>query len=349
MRNSNLADGVLKKRTRSMITIAFALTILMTASSFLPVLPTKGRESYQAAIPRSPDSPKQASYPMGVSDYGVNGASGYYYEATKFVSWANFTTLSIGESSSGVEGEMTVQQNLVDHNVYENGVAGVYWTQDVPYILSPPNGGRYYTILMLDNIWNMSAPSAKLTGALNFGLTSDCEAGSGVQSSGYYYCFGNQEFLTTLPFELKMTTTTFTMANGAYAGSSAVKFQIAVYHKNRLVGAITFDEVAFIGSDSGNAPYYLVDGFEFNPFGTYNDAETVLCGPGGGSTVPLNSIAATISEAYSNATVSLTLVPHALSYGYDTAETVSGVVMSKTSGSDTGTAASGTDNQVQLW
>ena len=99
-------------------------------------------------IPRTPPGPNAfiGTYtcsssmpcPVGVTDYGVNKASKYSYHATTFVSWANFTKLSIGTSPIGCLGPQThcisIQQNLVDYAVTENGKSGEYWVQDVPFV-----------------------------------------------------------------------------------------------------------------------------------------------------------------------------------------------------------------------
>ena len=86
-----------------------------------------------------------------------------------------------------------------------------------------------------------------------------------------------------------------------------------------------------------------------NPFGLNNDAETVLCGPGGGSSVKITAIAASFTEGYiPSGSAVLTQVTHAWSAGSDTAETVSNVKMSSTV-VEIGTAAAGADNNKQLW
>jgi len=286
---------------------------------------------------------KAPAYPMGVADYGINGGSSYSYSTTEFVSWANFTALTIGKASNGYNHEMTVQQNLVDYGVMVGTHSGVYWAQDVPYI---SQSKTRYTIAMLDNIWNFSSPTASMTASSITGnLGSGC-AVSKVGTSGgigFYYCEGSQTFTTTLPFELKMTTTTGSLGPGTYSGDSFVEFTIAVYHGATLLDSLAFDEVAF-HSTTTNAPAFNVGGR--NPFGTYNDAETVLCGPGGGSTVTISAITAQISESYLNGT--LQPIPHAYSYGYDTAETVSGVYLTKLT-TNIGKATHGTDNAIQLW
>ena len=284
------------------------------------------------------------SYPMGVADYGLTGSgSPYSYSTTEFVSWANFTALTIGKASNSYNHQMTVQQNLVDDGVMVGTHAGVYWAQDVPYITQSTTK---YTISMLDNIWNFTSGTASMsatyiTGNLGTGCSVSKVGTSG--GVGFYYCEGSSTIVATLPFELKMTTTTGTEPPGAYSGDSFVEFAIAVYHGATLLGSQAFDEVAFHSTTPGT-PGFAVGGK--NPFGTYNDAETVLCGPGGGSTVTISAITAQISESYLSGT--LKPVPHAYSYGYDTAETVKGVHMSFLT-TNIGKATLGTDNAVQLW
>ena len=70
-----------------------------------------------------------------------------------------------------------------------------------------------------------------------------------------------------------------------------------MYHSGKLVGGNWYDEVAFSGK-SATKPYFFVSGTGTNPYGLNNDAETVLCGPGEGSTVKITSIAASFTEAY---------------------------------------------------
>ena len=298
------------------------------------------------SIPRSiPNTvPYSAvTYPMGIADYGVNGGSAYTYTSQAFESWANFTSLKIGKASSGANHQMTIQQNLVDYVVGTH--SGEYWTQDVPYITQAKTK---YTVNLLDNIWNFSSSSAGMAGSdLTGNLLGECGSGGGVSTSkGYswYWCEGSLQVTVKLPFEIEMVTTIGTIPSGTYAGDSDVVFSVAIYHSGTFVSSQTFDEVAFHSTAGGTASYHVGGK---NPYGIYNDAETVLCGPGGGSSVPILAIGAKLSEAYYTGT-QFASVPHAYSYGYDTAETVSGVLMSSSS-FGVGTASLGTDNQIQLW
>ena len=280
---------------------------------------------------------------MGVADYGKNGAGTYSYSTTEFVSWANFTSLTIGKASNAANHQMTVQQNLVDYGVMVGSHSGVYWTQDVPYITQSKSK---YTISLLDNIWNFSSSTASIKAAYITGNIDGHCAVSKVGSAGgigFYYCEGSLQVTTTLPFELNMTTVTGKLTSGTYSGDSYVEFFVKVLHGATLVASQAFDEVAFHSTVS-SSPTFNVGGS--NPFGTYNDAETVLCGPGGGSSVTITAITAQISESYLSGT--LRPVPHAYSDGYDTAETVKGVHMSELT-TGIGKALLGTDNANQLW
>ena len=301
---------------------------------------------------------------MGIADYGVNGKSTYSYQASNFVSWANFTTLSIGTSPIGCLGSqtqcMTIQQNLVAYKVYEKGskalaspdnspdkklkIAGEYWPQDVPFVAQ---SGSSFVVNELDNIWNFSSSTAEMNGQIFPNLLSQCSQHGGQPQ--FYYCVGKATISTTLPFEIKIVLQTGILSSGTYSGHSYFEFGIWVYHSNSLVGGGWYDEVAFSAAKVKTAPYFFVSGSQNNPLGLYNDAETVLCGPGGGSSVKINSISASLTEAYIPLTGgSLTPISHAWSSGTDTAETVSNVQMSS-SVAGVGTAGAGADNNVQLW
>lgn len=308
--------------------------------------------STTVSIPRSipnitPDK-KTPAHPMGVADYGENGLSTYSYTSQAFKSWANFTSLTIGKATiSGGNHQMTIQQNLVDYGVLVGTHSGEYWIQNVPYITQAKTE---YTVNLLDNIWNFTGTTSStymnqtdITGNLlgNCGEGGYVSTGSGYS---YYWCLGSLQVTVKLPFEIMMTTTTGTWASGPYAGDSDVNFSVAIYHSGTFVGSQLFDEVAF-HSAGGNTPAFQVGGK--NPFGLYNDAETVLCGPGGGSSVAISAVSAKLSESYYTGTKYVS-VPHAYSYGYDTAETVTGVQMTSTN-LGVGTAAHGTDNTIKLW
>lgn len=285
---------------------------------------------------------------MGIADYGVNEANNYSYTASNFESWVNFTTLKIGNcspSSSGCSNNsMTIQQNLVDYNVYESATPGEYWIQNVADI---SQSGRNFTIAEFDNIWNFSTVLKKdnMKGLVFYDLLHKCQAGNDGYPK-YYYCATPLRIKTTLPFEILLNTTTFINPKGGAKGASTVELGLWVYHAGVLVNGGWYDEDSY-DSKAPSSPAFQVGGM--NPAKLYNDAETVLAGPGNKSSVAVLKINADFSESYvSPGADFFTPIPHAWSAGSDTAETVSGVLMSSTA-PGVAIANHGKDNNVQLW
>ncbi|MDA4131242.1 MAG: thermopsin [Thaumarchaeota archaeon] len=292
--------------------------------------------------------------PMGIVDYGTNRKLTYSYEASSFVSWANFTKLQMGPSSIGCISYqtncMTLQQNLVAYNVYEQGssggpVAGEYWIQNVAFIAL---SGSNLVINQLDNIWNFSAPNAMLSGTIYPNLSGVCAQGYYGGQPQFWYCFGPQQLWMTVPFQIKLTTTIGVLQSGSHTGSSYVTFQMAAYENGKLIWTDTFDEVAFNGL-APSSPYFYVSGKTMNPFGSFNDAETVFAGPGGGTSINVTLIRANLTEAYTALGSSiLSRIPHAWSAGSDTAEAAFGIKMLRPT-VGVGKATHGIDNNNQLW
>jgi hypothetical protein len=277
--------------------------------------------------------------PMGITDFGrtASGAT-YSYTAVTFKSSVTFTSLNIGavtlKGKTVGSGEMSIQLNTVAEHMYRNGVAGFYWTQDVPFVQQ--EAGGKYLVFALDNIWdfNNGASMKGVSGNLNH----DCVK-SGVGSPGQWFCQSKTSFTVSLPFTVNME-----MLVGKVNGHSAVEFEFGVSGHS----LVAFDEVTFPGT-APQFPLYLV-GFFHVPLANIllTDAETVLCGPGGGTSVHLNSISASFNEQYQALSGStFKTIPHAWSEGRDTAETSSGVHMGASG--TTGLASSGSDNSVPLW
>lgn len=274
--------------------------------------------------------------PMGVADFGVtSGGTKYSYTAVTFKSSVTFTKLDIGKSTVSTKfPEMSIQLNAVADNMYFKGSPGFYWTQDVPFVIQ--EASNKFVVTAVDNIWNFQ------TGASMKGVKGNLEGGcasSGIGSPGQYYCESKTSFTVSLPF-----TVTMEMLVGISSGHSAVEFEYEVSGH----AMVAYDLVTFPGS-APKFPYYLVEDASA-PLSNILllDAETVLCGPGGGSSVKILAIAATFEEEYkATSSASFTSVPHAWSEGRDTAETSSGVHMSHSG--KTGVAKTGTDNSVELW
>jgi Thermopsin len=167
---------------------------------------------------------------------------------------------------------------------------------------------------------------------------------------GSVFCFSCKEisafYCICGSFTIQMLVGKIT--SGAHAGSSGVEFQFSVFHGATKVGSVIFDLVAFNGN-APNFPFYFVDDV-FTPIGNplLYDAETVLCGPGGGSSIAITKISAQFTMQYQSvAGAKFKTITHAFTEGRDTAESASGVRMTFTR--KTGITSSGSDNSGQLW
>jgi hypothetical protein len=287
---------------------------------------------------------------MGVVDAGLTPTNGKYsYTAETFRSTVSVTKLNIGASSlKGVKGQMTIQLNAISYDMYSSGSPNTFWTQDVVSVKQ--EAGGKYAIQGVDNIWNFNAGGGSVPSSIAGNLNNDCASGMfGIGSpGGQWFCFSKQVFVTTLPFTITLEMGVGVLTSGPHAGSSGVIFAFGVKHGSTVLGSVSFDEVAFAGP-AGATPFYLVQDSNA-PIGApiVNDAETVFCGPGGGSSVAILAIAAHITEDYqAKFGGKFVSVPHAFSEGRDTAETASGVAM--TALGKTGDATHGTDSFVSLW
>ncbi len=290
---------------------------------------------------------------MGISDYGLNGGRTYSYSAIAFYSQTTFTSLSIGKSSiPSLDGKMAVQLNVIEQGVAEERSLGTYWTQDLMNI-SQSSGS--FALQIEDNIWNnMGANRMGYDYFTN--LYGKCVSGGtpGDGNSGqFYYCYGALVSGMTLPFtvELEMYTGTCTasLCGSSHVGDSYVAFWYRIYHGSTLRSQGWYDLVAFHSQVKGD-PHYVV-AYRANAFGTDFDAETVLTGAGGGASVVINSVSASMFLSYKpNAgSKNFYYVPHAYSAGSETAEAVYGVVVRQSIVHFHATASHGTDSDVQLW
>jgi hypothetical protein len=326
------------------IAIISSAVLVLLAFSFLGVIQVGASQSSSAQSPGITfNCSSTHPCPMGIADYGDNGAKTYSYNAAAFKSWVNFTTLNIGTGIHQPNHQMTIQQNTVDYSIYENGKAGEYWIQDVPQI---NQNGKSYKIFAEDNIWNFSSSTAALGGKIYGNLLGDCSPYA--QEHEFYYCYSKQTFTTTLPFEVELVVLTGVDTTFAgHSGASAVEFEYGVYHAGTLLGFYAYDWVDFNTNDAPKGPAFHVGGY--NPGGYWNDAATILGGDSS-SSVKIVSISATFSEFYvPTSSSSYVPIPHAYSDGHDTAETVYGVHMTGSASNHEAIASSGADNGVQLF
>jgi hypothetical protein len=304
---------------------------------------------------------------MGITDYGVapSGTS-YAYTANAVESFADISSLTVSTSNgascldSNAANCMGFQSNWVTQGVKVHNHAGVYWTQDVAQVAydsscSSPCVSGTYSVTWLDNIWNFShAGCTPLTGqgCMNSGdLTgngqSKCSSTGGVPY--YYYCVGATIYDLTFPITLWTYMSVGTTGSGP--SSSDVYFYGAILKGNSYIYGTYYDSVVFAsGSRGGGTPKFAVKNAS-NPFGLPYDGEWDICGPSGGASVTLSSLAAILESYHYVSGTGWVNIKHAWSSGYDTAETVSSVNIYAFSGfRNVGSAAFGTENpQTNLW
>lgn len=211
--------------------------------------------------------------PMGIGDFGVSGSTYYSYSTTKFLGVFSYTTLDIYNNSlSSDKRYFTVQLNVV-LNFINGGKNYSYWIQDV----AVPEDTAQNKVKMSyeDNIWNFSSTSpGTLTGLKGNG------SASGTGSNSYYYDgatgTGSSDTLNAPnSFELLVVSS---------QNSQGVPMVAFEYKDPTLSSFVTYDNVTFsdftkVTTDRN----FLVDGYDMNPIGLFEDAELTIGGPGGGA------------------------------------------------------------------
>ncbi|MCI4358655.1 MAG: thermopsin family protease [Thermoplasmata archaeon] len=249
--------------------------------------------------------------PMGLGDVGV-GSSGsvYSYSTSAFRATAHIASFSSFSSQNG--NWSSLQLNVVV--VMSRGSAlAEYWIQDVPIFNSSS-----HLIAIENNVWNFSGSGA--------GLPANSVLGNGtVYTSGAYQYYadgvssGYPGAGVTLSLPVNISTE---VVASNLSGQTHVGFQY-----NDGYGWVTYDNVTFPWTTGWRFHGFEVTGTSYNPFGLFDDAEWVVAGPGGGSSV---------ADLRSNITMSLDefnghnfeAVPSAYSFGSDTGESASNVLPS---------------------
>ncbi len=234
-----------------------------------------------AAVPRFLSGTPQASQagvdpyvtyqsepaPMGMTDYGIGPGGPYSYATTAFMGTIDIVSLKT-QNATG-DPWMGFQLNVV-LSFINGGMQHAYWIQDVAAMDTSQN-----QIWFLDNVWNMSAPNADISGAAlsgnglvdNFGGTGfyyyvpDPGSGNGI----------NLVYPTTVSF---LVTTSL----------NTLRQPVVTFQYDDGSGFVTYDTVTFTKANAVTSLIgFEVNGNNYNPFGTFYDAELVLGGPGGGA------------------------------------------------------------------
>ena len=284
---------------------------------------------------------------MGITDYGLNGATAAPYDTTQFVSTTTVTSLSIGTSSNpAFNGIASVQLNAVTNGIAEGAsTSGTYWMQNV--VDFKTLGGGMYGFDVIDNIWNFQSNAATTPADLHYNQLGKCMVAS---NTNFYYCSiddvtkGTYVTKLTLPFTIVLNMTVFTAKSGPYKGNSTIAFTYTISQNGVVKSSMEYDLVSF-NSKLAGSPVFHVGGHAPNKIPS--DAENVFTGLASLAEVSITKISATMSLDYLSGTT-LKPVPHASGNSGETGESVQGVHMEPVAG-NTAKAVSGTDDSVQLW
>ena len=251
--------------------------------------------------------------PMGMADYGVTvGGNPYTYNSTEFL--ANFSwqglNLHGNTKSPPSDTSFTVQLNVV--LVFANGgTTYAYWIQDVA-LLNSTTG----EVAFLDNVWNFSAPSACLT-------TSAVRGNGSVDPALCFYY--DQAVVQPGATRLMPTPGDFSLLVRSYTAGGAP--EVAFGYWDGVGGGFqTFDNVLWpwataVSSDSN----FVVNGSTYNPYGLFYDAEVILGGPGGGSSVIAQNFTDTAIRLFYWNGHNFQAPRAAWNFGSDTAETITNI------------------------
>ncbi|HTT26363.1 MAG TPA: thermopsin family protease [Thermoplasmata archaeon] len=254
--------------------------------------------------------------PMGIGDFGLtaNGTP-YTYSTFRFLGTVDIGSISTQASGGAGGGWVSIQLNVV-LRLTHGGTEADYWIQDVP-LLDTSSG----TVYFVDNVWNMSGPSATMR-------TSSIHGNGSVSSYG-----GTNFYEDQAPGSDDLTFPQPISAEVVASSISGVPHVGFLYDDGS--GWTIYDNVTFPWAKGWTTEGFVVNGSAYNPSGIFWDAEMVFGGPGGGSTA---------SDISSNVTIELESfnghnfapVPNAGDFGSDTAETISNVVESLPSGPSPG-------------
>jgi hypothetical protein len=251
----------------------------------------------------------QEPAPMGIADYGI-GTSGPYEYATND-SLGIVTIASLSTRNSTGDACMSFQLNV---NLEFNTDRGqyVYWIQDVAIINTSSN-----MVYFLDNVWNQTAPNSNMTAS---GISGNGQVAS-WQGASFYYDWANESsggarslpgnnIILTYP-----TTITFNVTSRiSSSGEPTVSFAY-----NDGYGFIPYDTVNFTITGLRSLTGFEVNGFSYNPYGTFYDSELILGGRSAGyNTTDIKSDVRLQLEYWNGHNYQI--VPNAYNFGSDTLE-----------------------------
>ncbi|MEM4058071.1 MAG: thermopsin [Thermoplasmata archaeon] len=285
----------------------------LSSSSALTVTKNPSTAIFNQVNPYSIYSKEPA--PMGIADYGLgdNGVP-YMYNTSSFEGILNISSLNAYNPTNS-SNEISIQLNLM-LEFYNLNKEYVFWVQDAAlFSTGASNTGHY--IQMLDNIWNESASNAMM---YNSTISGNGTIGTAT-SVNYYYDIASSnlpgnDILTSYPLLLKLRV----LATKNQIGEPELLLEY-----NDSYGWINYDNVVFKFARNVSDYYgFVVNGYNYTPYGSFYDAELVLGGPGNGANVEDLGANIIMQLEYWNGH-NYQRIKNAYNFGSDTAETISNI------------------------
>lgn len=246
--------------------------------------------------------------PMGLADYGIGPKNmPYIYNTTSFLGIIKIGSLSVIDNTTN-SSSLTFQLN-VNLEFNNSGNTYVYWVQDVAFLNTTTGSVQF-----INNIWNMSSNSAEM---LNSTVSGNGTVASAIGTQ-FYYNVSNPNLpgasvIIKDPSTVKLKVNSLINSNG---------LPEIVFEYQDGFGWVTYDNVNFTFATSVSSyPGFVVDGFQYNPFGTYYDAELIMGGPGEGSTTTDLQSNMSLQLQYWNGN-NYQEISNAYNFGSNTAETI---------------------------
>ncbi|QKR00825.1 hypothetical protein GWK48_10910 [Metallosphaera tengchongensis] len=244
--------------------------------------------------------------PMGIADYGIGPNGPFIRTTTQFE--GKVTIYNLSAVSSFNTPWVTFQLNVVLNYQY-NGNTYALWAQDVAWYNT-----FNHTVTFEDNVWNMTAPLANVTGVVGNG-------GIYNSNSSTYYAYGANN-LPGSYYQLPLPGTFYLLVN---VSVNSLGQPVIYFWYNDGFNWVEYDAVTVANVRLASNVYFMVNGFQYTGDGHYYDAELVMGGPGSGSSAYIFSSSTYLSLFYWNGH-NFQGVANAYNFGSDTAETVSHVI-----------------------
>lgn len=283
-----------------------------SGNSFSPFL--SGHSNPASAVSPSYSGNSEPA-PMGLADFGVGPSSTpYHYNTTSFLGTIQSNKLVTSNSLGGSGSSFQLNVNL---NFTYGGTTYIYWVQNVVDVFTQSSGSNEQATF-IDNIWNFSSSSITLQS------TSLIGNGTLASSGGHIFYY---HYATGLPGNNVSLSSPFTInlkVKSLYNSAGAPE---VVMQYNDGYGWVTYDNINFSFAKGFPADHgFVVQGYQYTPASTFEDAELIMGGPGGGSDTSFNSGHLNLSLQYWNGH-NYQFINNAYNFGADTAETSNNVAL----------------------